>query len=170
VGPVLRTERLELRPFAEEDATSLHSLFTATDVRRYLLDGLIVPRDWVEEEVGASAARFRNGGAGLWALRALDSPDVIIGFVGFRPFFDPPELQLLYGLDPMHWGQGLATEAARAAIDFALGDLGLSEVRAATDAPNDRSIAVLRRLGMSEWKRTDDGEHGTIFFRIGSTD
>ena len=92
------------------------------------------------------------------------------GFVGYRPFFEPPELQLLYGLLPSYWGQGLATEAATAALAFAVQELGVKEVRAAVDVPNGPSIAVLERLGMQEWRRTDEGIAGTVFYRIGSQD
>jgi RimJ/RimL family protein N-acetyltransferase len=41
-------------------------------------------------------------------------------------------------------------------------------VRAATDVPNAGSIAVLRRLGFEEWKRTEDGPAGTLRFRLGA--
>ena len=44
----------------------------------------------------------------------------LVGFVGFRPFFDPPELQLLYGLLPAYWGRGLATEPAGAPMRYVL--------------------------------------------------
>jgi len=164
VPPTLLTHRLELRPFAPEDVEELLDLFTDVDVRRYLLDDQVVTRDWVQAEVTASVERFASGSAGLWALRERGSA-AIVGFAGFRPFFDPPELQLLYGLLPAYWGRGLATAAARAAIEHAFGTLGLDEVRAATDLPNSASIAVLERLDFVEWRRTDDGGHGTIFFR-----
>jgi RimJ/RimL family protein N-acetyltransferase len=82
----------------------------------------------------------------------------IVGFVGFRPFFDPPELQLLHGLLPSHWGRGLAAEAVRTAMRCAFDRLGFEEVRAATDVPNGASVRV---------RRPDDGEHGTVFFRLG---
>jgi RimJ/RimL family protein N-acetyltransferase len=164
-APVITTERLTLRPFAPDDLVELHELLTDADVRRHLLDDTVVSREWVEEEIVSSQARFVESGCGLWTLgdRARDG---IIGFVGFRPFFDPPELQLLYGLHPSHWGRGFATEAAGAALDYAFGVLGLEEVRAATDVPNTASVAVLERLGMTERSRTADGPSGTRFFRL----
>jgi len=164
-APVITTERLTLRPFGAEDIDVLLELFTDADVRRHLLDDTVVSREWVEEEVLSSQARFTESGCGLWTLteRAGGS---IIGFVGFRPFFDPPELQLLYGLLPSHWGRGFATEACEAAIDYAFAVLGLEDVRAATDVPNTASIAVLERLGMRERRRTADGAHGTVFFQV----
>ncbi len=161
----LTTARLELRPFADADAAELLRLFQNPAVRRYLLDDLIVTQDWVVEEIQSSKARFGGGTLGLWAVRASDGSE-IIGFVGFRPFFDPPELQLLYGLLPDCWGQGLATECAGAACDCAFNVLGFETVRAATDLPNTASVAVLHRLGMSLDRTTDEGEAGTGFFSI----
>ena len=164
VAPVITTQRLTLRPFAHDDLSELHELFTDADVRRHLLDDTVVSREWVEDEIASSRGRFAESGGGLWALHGLDR-DGIVGFVGFRPFFDPPELQLLYGLLPSHWGRGLATEAAAAALDYAFGVLGLEEVRAATDAANTASVAVLQRLGMRE-RRPTEGAGGTRFFQL----
>lgn len=135
-------------------------------MRRWLLDGEVVPRAWVDEEIAQSEARFAAGGCGLWALREPPA-EAVIGFVGFRPFWDPPELELVYGLHPARWRRGLATEAAWAATDYAFGTLGFHEVRAATDTPNTASMAVLERLGFEEWRRSEEGVAGTVFFRVG---
>ena len=168
-APVLETTRLTLRPFAPEDVDELHALFTDADVRRHLLDDTVVSREWLEEEVTSSQARFAESGSGLWTLIER-AGEAIVGFVGFRPFFDPPELQLLYGLLPSHWGRGFATEACEAAIDYVFGVLDFEDVRAATDVPNRASIAVLERLGMRERRRTTDGKHGTVFFQLLSSE
>jgi ribosomal-protein-alanine N-acetyltransferase len=162
---LLTTARLELRPFRPVDAEALHALFTNAGVRRWLLDDELVSREWVDGEIAASEARFAAAGCGLWALREPPAGDVI-GFLGFRHFWDPPELELVYGLHPSAWGRGLATEAGRVAMGYAFDTLGFGEVRAATDAPNLASIAVLERLGFEESRRTDDGPAGTVFFRL----
>lgn len=147
-------------------------------MRRWLLDGDVVPPEWVAQEIERSEQRFANGGCGLWTMRARSDVDAdegtlgrqapggLLGFVGFRHFWDPPELELVYGLHPSVWGRGLATEAGRAAMAHAFDGLGFVEVLAATDVPNTASIAVLRRLGFEEWRRTDDGPKGTAFFRV----
>jgi ribosomal-protein-alanine N-acetyltransferase len=168
-APVITTQRLTLRPFAPEDFEELHDFFTDADVRRHLLDDTVVSREWVEEEIVSSQARFVESGCGLWTLSDVGR-DGIVGFVGFRPFFDPPELQLLYGLLPSYWGRGFATEAAAAVLDYAFGALGLEEVRAATDVPNTSSVAVLQRLGMRERRRTGEGVAGTVFFQLFASD
>jgi len=164
-GPLITTARLTLRPFGGEDVGELYRLFTDANVRRHLLDDVVVSREWVADEIASSQARFAESGDGLWTLTD-HAREGIVGFVGFRPFFDPPEHQLLYGLLPSHWGRGYATEAAAAAIDYAFGVLGQEEVRAASDAPNTASIAVLTRLGMHESLRMSDGARDTVFFRM----
>ncbi len=83
-------------------------------------------------------------------------PDGPIGIVGLFPTrFEPPFahledpcVEIGWRLHRRWWGQGLATEAALACLDFARTDLGLAEVVAFTSAGNDRSLAVMRRIGM----------------------
>lgn len=161
----LHTRRLSLEPFSAADAEELLGLFVDREVRRYLLDGMVVTADWVTAEIDASTARFLESGCGLWSVRPSGEPS-IVGFAGYRPFFDPPELQLLYGLLPSHWGRGLATEAASAVIDHGFVTLGLDEIRAAIDAPNIASRRVLERLGMREVERRGDDGAETVFFTL----
>ena len=166
VGPTIETERLLLVPFEPRDLDALFALFTDPAVRRFLLDGGIVEREWVVEEIAASTTRFATDGCGLWTIRRRASPG-IVGMTGFRPFFEPPELQLIYGLLPEHWGCGLATEASGAVVRHALDVLGLDEIIAAADTPNHASFRVMERLGMRAGRTTARGEHGTRYYRIG---
>lgn len=136
-----------MSPVSEDDAESLLAVFRDPAVRRYLLDDSLVSLEWVRGEIASSAERFARMGAGLWAVRCPEAT-AIIGFVGFREFFDPPRLQLLYGLLPAYWGRGLATEAANRVCGYAFSELGFERIEAAMDSPNRSSIAVAERLGL----------------------
>lgn len=160
----LASRRTILEPFAVADAEELLAVFRDRTVRRFLLDGKIVSPAWLRDEIAASEARFAASGAGLWTVR-VGGERAIAGFVGFREFFAPPEPQLLYGLLPSRHGRGFATEAAARVVGHAFDALGFVEVRAAVDAPNRASIAVLRRLGMSE-EAPRAAWPGTLFFRL----
>lgn len=163
--PELRTPRTVVTPVAHGDAGQLLALFREPKVRGYLLDGVVVSPAWVQEEIEQSQERFARGSAGLWSVRLGDADDGdVIGFVGFREFFDPPELQLLYGLLPAHWGGGLATEVTTAVCDFVFRQLDFDEITAATDLPNRASARVLQRLGMQFVRATEDGAAGTALF------
>ncbi len=159
----LTTERAVLRAFATDDAAELLRVFRDPDVRRGLLDDAVVSPEWVLDEIAASDARFARFGAGLWSVRLAHTPR-IVGFAGFREFYDPPELQLLYGLLPAWQGRGLALEVTRRLCDVAFRELGFAEVTAATDLPNRASARLLGRLGM-RLVRTD-GAAGTAWFAV----
>lgn len=145
--PSIETSRLRMRPFGQGDVDTLHLVFTDPGVRRFLLDDQIVPREWVEAEIAASIARFEAGSAGLFCVYSKDD-ETLIGFCGFRSFFEPPELQLLYGLLPAYWSKGLATEAARAMIEFGFQKLGFDRISASADEPNGASLRVLEKAGL----------------------
>jgi ribosomal-protein-alanine N-acetyltransferase len=91
----------------------------------------------------------------------LQAQEQLIGFCGFRYFYQPDQsrqVELLYGLAPTDWGQGLATEAARAVLNYAFRTQLFRRVYARTDEPNHASVGVLRRLGMKfEAKLSLDG-------------
>ncbi|HYV04227.1 MAG TPA: GNAT family N-acetyltransferase [Blastocatellia bacterium] len=163
--PAIETARLFMRPFEPGDADNLHRVFVDADVRRFLLDDQVVSRDWVEEEIAASIARFEAGSAGLFCV-FLKNDQTLIGFCGFRPFFEPPQLQLLYGLLPAYWSRGLATEAARAMIEFGFGAVGFDRIPASADPPNGASIRVLEKAGMSFDRRETIGGLDTVFYAV----
>jgi NAD-dependent deacetylase len=161
----LPTARLSLRPLLPADLEAAHSLWTEADVRRFLWDDKIIPVEMAEDALGASARDFADRRFGLWGLHERDAPDALIGFCGLRTGGIASEPELLFGLRPSHWGRGLATEASRAVMDYAFGALGLPEVVAATDAPNERSARTLLRLGMMFERRADHQGLDTLFYR-----
>ena len=91
------------------------------------------------------------------------------GTAGLRPL-EESGLEIFYSLAPGAWGQGYATEAARAVVEYGLGSLGLPEVLAEVDEGNTASVAVVKRLGMTPYAvvpgvpRPDDPlpRHGQI--------
>ena len=178
---ILDTARTRLEPFKEKDEHELLSVFRDPGVRKYLLDDQLVDLDWVRLEIETSQQRFDESGAGLWAIRLIDqlqSPDQtqstdrtqIVGFVGYREFFDPPQLQLIYGLLPAIWGQGLATEVSRECCHHGFKNLGFKSIRAAIDTPHEASRRVLESLGFVETSSDPSFELGTTFFELPQTD
>jgi len=162
---VIETARLHLRPFTSADLDHLHRLWTDPDVRRYLFDGEIIPRGRVAEEIAGSLERFKTKGCGLWSAFPKGERD-LIGFCGYRFFHQPPELQLLYGFAPTHWGHGLATEAARAMIRYGFEKLALTSVIASADAVNTSSLRVMEKAGMTFEKRAMIGGLDTVYYTL----
>lgn len=149
----IETDRLLLRPFTPADLDALHRLWTDPEVRRYLWDDEIIPQDQTAGIIAGSQSCFESRHFGLWGIRRKQPGDDLIGFCGYWYFHDPPELQLLFGVAPDHWGKGVATEAAKAMIAYGFNTLGLDRVEASTDSPNVASWRVLEKAGMTFWKQ-----------------
>jgi len=157
----LRTARLVLRPLAPTDASWLHETFNYPAVRRWLWDDRMVAAEEVEEILAESRRRIRDDGTGLWVAREGVAR---VGFSGFWPFHD--DLELLYGLDPEHFGRGLATEMAGELLRYGFEELKMARVVGSTDPPNQPSVRVMERLGMRHTEtRTVEGLE-TAFYAI----
>jgi ribosomal-protein-alanine N-acetyltransferase len=163
----LATPRLRLRPLRASHIPALHALWIDADVRRFLWDGEIISRARTAAVVAESRRLFATGRRGLWgAWNRLGGQ--LCGFGGFWYFRDPPELELLFGLERDSWGQGLATELAAAIVEYGVGQLGMREIQASTDAANQPSVRVLERLGFSLNRRTTVNGLDTLFFKYDS--
>lgn len=101
------------------------------DDARFFLDQ-VVPAEWV------------------WAI-TLRGENRLIGAVGLTPEKDTAELG--YWLSPAHWGRGIATEAARALVDFGFERLGLTYLTSGYFGDNPASGRVLAKLGFVETGR-----------------
>ena len=146
-APILETMRLRLQPFLLEDEEALHRYFADPDVRRFLWDDCVVPRETVRGVIEASLASFSDEGFGQW-LAEDRKTRALVGFCGLRPIEDASQIEILYGLVRERWGEGLATEAGRAVLSYAFLTVGLSHVIGRTDSPNLASARVLERIGM----------------------
>ncbi|HET9653556.1 MAG TPA: GNAT family N-acetyltransferase, partial [Usitatibacter sp.] len=107
-------------------------------------------------------AHIENHGWGLWAVETREARE-FVGLVGLAPVKDAmpfaPAVEVGWRLARGHWHRGYATEAARAALDFAFEKLALDGIVSFTAQANRASQAVMERLGM---RRTEAFEHPAI--------
>lgn len=161
----IETARLRLRPFTPEDVDDFHRLFIDPDVRKYLCDDKVISREQAASFIDASLASFETNGFGLWAVLPNEE-DTLIGFCGFWFFYDPPELQLLYGIAPAHWGKGLATEIAKAMIRYGFEEHSFERIIASANAPNLASLRVMEKAGMTFEKRVCINRLELVYYAI----
>jgi len=163
--PQIETNRLRLRPYTLDDLDALYSLWTDPGVRRYLFDNKILSREQVAADIQRSLVNFETHGFGEWAV-CLRGHDPLIGFCGLRFLGDPPEIELLYGIAPPYWGQGLATEAAMAVIRHGFEAHDLHRIIASVDVPNVASVRVLEKVGMTFEKRVRQDPLDLLYYAI----
>lgn len=161
-GPELRTERLLLRRWRAEDREP----FAALNADPEVMEHFPAPLSRAESDAlfDAIEAGFGRHGFGLWALEPLDDGG-LIGFTGLAlPRFEAhftPVVEVGWRLARPAWGQGYATEAARAALAYGFGQAGLTEVVSFTTVANVRSRAVMERLGMTR-DPAEDFDHPSL--------
>lgn len=124
-----------------------------------------LPRVLSKQESDALAERieahFRQHGFGLYAAE-LQQNAGFIGFIGLNvPSFEAPFtpcVEIGWRLAAAYWGQGLATEGAKAIVHHGFETLGLDELVSFTASANARSRRVMEKLGMTH-NPADDFEH-----------
>src|SRR5579872_3047842 len=141
--PVLETRRLTLRAPRHEDVKAIAVL--AND-RRIAENTACIPHPYRIEDADEFVAGVnRRGGEACFAL-LLDG--TLIGMCGIDPRDDGAELG--YWLGVGYWGRGLMTEAARAVIDHAFGDLRLESLQSGARVSNPASRRVLEKCAF-QW-------------------
>jgi RimJ/RimL family protein N-acetyltransferase len=143
--PVLETDRLVLRAPRLGDAKPVATL--AND-RRIAENTARIPHPYrlADAEGWVAAANLRDGEETYLITLADGTP---IGACGFE-FRDGPAPEIGYWLGVSYWGQGYATEAVRALIDRAFGELGHTALQAGARVTNPASRRVLEKCGF-QW-------------------
>ena len=146
----VKTERLELRRFEKGDLDGLAEVFANKAVWQFPY-GRAFTRKETEIFLDAQMAEWDECGFGCWAAVHRQNSR-IIGYVGLSvPMFLPeilPAVEVGWRFDPAYWGQGLATEGARAALHEGFTTLGLDEITSVLESDNHRSVKVCERIGM----------------------
>jgi [ribosomal protein S5]-alanine N-acetyltransferase len=140
------TERLVLRPYQADDLEQLHAvLYSDVDAMR-LLGG---PRDLAGTRFALERSMTQQDitGFSFWPVIERES-GLLVGEAGLFPLSpDGPDVALGYAFGARWWGRGYATEAARAVVAEAFGELGMDRLVAITREANLGSRHVLEKLG-----------------------
>ncbi|MFB6722143.1 GNAT family N-acetyltransferase [Kribbella sp. NPDC056345] len=147
--PDLTTDRLLLRQWRDADREPFAALNADPVVMEHF------PRPVTREESDAlidrASASISGQGWGLWAVEVRETGE-FIGFTGLAvPRFEAaflPGVEIGWRLAKGAWGNGYATEAALAALDFGFGPVGLSEILSFTATTNVPSQRVMQKIGM----------------------
>jgi RimJ/RimL family protein N-acetyltransferase len=146
--PEIRTKRLLLRPFRLHDADDVFEYASDAEWAKYQVN---IPQPFTRNEAQEFVTRFAN--PQQWsevAMFAMVRHNKVIGQV----YLNAPDLvneraEIGYMLLRSLWGQGLATEATQAVIDWSFQTLNLNKIFATCDIRNTGSWRVMEKLGMT---------------------
>ena len=153
----LETPRLVLRHFEARDVDDLYAMDSDDRVMRYLGAGL---KGRSREECEQGIERMvrqaaKRPGYGLLHASLRDS-GAFVGGCGLFPVPEGEDIEIAYRLPYVRWGQGFATEMARAVLAHGFDNLGLARIVGLTWPENVPSQRVLEKIGM---RREADAEH-----------
>jgi [ribosomal protein S5]-alanine N-acetyltransferase len=146
-GFVLETARMRLVPWAGEDWPSLRPLARDPEVMRYISGGALWSDERIREFAEKQIKCFAERQFCFWRLVHKESGEMI-GFCGLQPLDDTPETEIGWWLARDRWNQGLATEAARAALRDGFERVGLKRIVSVAMPENRASIHIMEKLGM----------------------
>ena len=159
MSKIIETDRLILRTWNDNDLQPMLAINQDPKVMEYFpsLQDLEMTKNFIDKV----NAHFENHGYSLYAVIKKDTTE-FIGFTGlliadFASHFTPAT-EIGWRLSSNHWGQGFATEGAKAVLDYAFRELKLTEIVSFTAAGNAKSIRVMQKIGLQH-NAADDFDH-----------
>ncbi len=161
---VLQTDRLTLRPLIVADAELYAGMRYHPDVAKWLSPVDLDPIDAARAAIERFELSWQERRYAPWGL-FRDGRLIGHGGLNYVPEFEATEV--LWALHPEAWGNGYATEMARAALAFGFGTVGLGAIFAITKPDNLASQAVMKRLGLTYRKNVVYKGMDAVWFEIG---
>ena len=144
--PQLETQRLILREFREEDLDAYAEMCGDPEVMRYIGSGKPLSRRQSWRNMAMMLGHWQLLGYGMWAVDERQSREMI-GRIGFWKPEGWPGFEIGWMLRQAYWGRGLATEGAKAAMDYAFRELQQPHVISLISPENAASRRVAQKLG-----------------------
>lgn len=148
---ILETSRLILREFAVDDADALACVLSDPEAMKFY--PMAFDRAAVEGWIVHNQQRYTKDGHGLWGM-VLKSSGELIGDCGLtvQQIEGAGEIEVGYHVRRDLWGQGLATEAAKACRDWGFARLSVDRLISIIRPENITSLRVAEKNGMTVWK------------------
>lgn len=143
----IRTEHLSLIPLQPADAEILHRIYRAESVLRYFPETTPPPLEKIQRFVTGQQEHWKKFGYGNWGI-LLDGEKEIIGWAGLQFLPELNETEVGFLLDKPFWGNGYATEAAHASLQFGFDCFDFPNLIALVHRDNFASQRVVEKCGM----------------------
>jgi ribosomal-protein-alanine N-acetyltransferase len=144
----LETERLMLREWLLDDLNDMCVMTSDAEVMRYITNGKTRDREQTKASIERQMKQAADLGYCMWAVDEK-STGRLIGINGIQPLEKAGEVEIGWWLVRDKWGQGFATEGARAGMTFAFEELNLPRLVAIADPDNVASTNIMVKLGMT---------------------
>ncbi|MGH6902339.1 MAG: GNAT family N-acetyltransferase [Geminicoccaceae bacterium] len=166
---VLRTPRLHLRPRTMADLDACVAMDLDPEVHRFIYrHGPPDPKRHRRQLRARIASGWPPAG-GIWVVERQGQPG-FLGWCGLFPLEDSGLIEIGYRYRRAAWGQGIATEAARAVLDHGFRALGIDPIVGVTDPDNLASQRVLEKIGLRARGRAFHYGQSLSFYHLSRSD
>jgi RimJ/RimL family protein N-acetyltransferase len=141
----LKTERLLLRAPTPDDLDAWHAIYLDAEEVWYG-----APRSTLDENRAKLLRQIGHHEQYGFGMCTVELGGKTIGAAGLQHLEGGPEIEVGYRFLKEQWGNGYATESARASLDWGFGELGLHRIVAVALASNVASRRVLEKCGLEE--------------------
>ncbi|MBN1935240.1 MAG: GNAT family N-acetyltransferase [Anaerolineae bacterium] len=156
--PAIATERLVLRPFTMDDVDPLHEIVQQPDIMRYFppqpRPANPPLREAIERLINGQLKDWERNGYAWWAVELKDKLR-LLGWCGLGYLSETDETEVAYLLRQEVWGQGLATEAAKASLAWGFQTFQFDAIIGLIHPDNIASQRVLEKCGLTFVERKD---------------
>ena len=143
----MKTERLSLEPWQSSNWQAFRPIATDAEVMRYITGGIPWTDEQIQNFVYRQMSLYAERGFCRWKIVEISTGD-LIGFCGPGKWRDAEDPEIGWWLARHCWGRGLATEAARAALQDALERVRLTRIISVARPGNTASIGIMKKLGL----------------------
>lgn len=158
---VYETSRLSLETWALEDFGAFSEVARDRKVMQYIAEGKPWPDSRIGWFMGLQRAYQETLGYCNWKLTSRVNGE-LVGFCGLAPLQIASAPEIGWWLKPAYWGKGYASEAAEKVLDVAFSKHDLDRVVARAYRNNERSIRLIKRLGMVFERTLDTNAVGEV--------
>lgn len=162
---ILQTERLLLRELNPDDAENFYKLNLNPNVIKYTGNSAFKDIDEAKEFL-ENYQDYKLNGFGRWAV-IEKSTNEFLGWCGLKYDKNLDETDIGFRFFEEHWNKGLATESAKACIDYGFENLNLKTIIGRAISENIASIKVLEKIGLKFEREFDfDESNKGLIYKI----
>ena len=162
---MFETERLIIRKFKPEDLPELIEQRSDPEVNKYLGGVRLQNPQALEKRLQFYIDCYEKYGFGTCAVHWKETGEMI-GSCGLQPLENTGEIEVGYSLIKSFWRKGLATECARAWLEYGFNQAGLERIVAVTQPENEGSWRVMEKLGMVREKTAEHYGFPCYFYAV----
>ncbi len=163
-----RTRSLQFSPLSLKDKDNLHRLLTSEAACASLWGNDITDIEQSKSIISNSKKLFKKENLGLWTVKHKKT-ESFLGFGGFWYLHEPPERKLVFAVEKKYWGQGYATEIARAILHFGFECCNVPVVAGSNSTTNTASSRVLQKAGLLFKQQVRQDDVDTVYYEISKT-